>query len=733
MSPLPKPISSPAPLGFAIVWIAFTLVHAGFMLGAGKWGTPDLLAMLLFYALFLGIGVYMARSALRWRRFVRTFGTPSITSPLAASPGEPIRLALRFDRAWPLENRVAATLEWAAHDRKGNLIRTFDTRPLSLSVERSGGATLVHATGVLPVPSAEALAAQSRPELHLHENGLARLGWRLGLPTPRTASVPMTPEDAARTARVLGRIALAVALAAAGILAWMLAGDRPTLFGMMFPLALFLVARLMWQVRRTMADQGGHDANAAAVRDVSLKMRRTFGAFGVLAFIAFAADAFLPHLGATAPALLARMTGERLRPAQPARFTLPPRMFNGQNVAMDVEVKGSGELDGDRLTLAIDELRIGEMLSRPDTERLHATKVTIEPVDDAGEHVTAAGSTHAIPLDAPGPGRAWVLKDIQASLTLAPHARLDRIWLRLGLHHGSSYTPIDATPGHLAKLVSFGADAFDTCKGTWTMGPRAAIEQQCNGRLAETLANPLWRLLEQYQQWRNKDNLILLAFQSNNIEAIRILHAAGVPVDGPDERGRTALMLAAWNNRRDAVEALVAAGADPYFQPRPRSHSALSGAIYDGYTETARLMLEDTAVLDRQAPGFGFHPAHLVVARGHAETLRLLLERGLSVDSVNTGPDARGETLLMEAARSRANSIEIAHMLLERGARLDAKDRLGKNATDWAEFFGNRALSDLLCARGLEPTPPDASEQHKRASCAQPSQATGFRPDRDYR
>jgi hypothetical protein len=117
--------------------------------------------------------------------------------------------------------------------------------------------------------------------------------------------------------------------------------------------------------------------------------------------------------------------------------------------------------------------------------------------------------------------------------------------------------------------------------------------------------------------------------------------------------------------------------------------------------------------------------AFAAVNAGDADTLRQQLDQGLNPDLVNPGNDSRGENLLMTAARTRQNSIAMIDALLSHGARLDAKDSYGKNATDWAEFFGNPDASDELCRHGLEPTALDTSspnnEVHKRASCAVPS------------
>ena len=131
--------------------------------------------------------------------------------------------------------------------------------------------------------------------------------------------------------------------------------------------------------------------------------------------------------------------------------------------------------------------------------------------------------------------------------------------------------------------------------------------------------------------------------------------------------------------------------------------------------------------LDEEAKRMGESPVHMAAYTGNTAALTMLLDEGVDVNAVNHSRNGRGETLLMSAARSPRNSVDMIRLLLWRGARLNDKDDYGKNATDWAEFFGVPDASDELCAKGLEPTPLDRSppnnEQRKRASCREPSAA----------
>jgi ankyrin repeat protein len=88
--------------------------------------------------------------------------------------------------------------------------------------------------------------------------------------------------------------------------------------------------------------------------------------------------------------------------------------------------------------------------------------------------------------------------------------------------------------------------------------------------------------------------------------------------------------------------------------------------------------------------------------------MALLLKRGIDPNVTR-----RGETALHYAA-ARANPTEgqrvrFAAMLLDRGARLDARDELLRSTPlGWACRWGRRELVEMLIARGAMPAEPDA-------------------------
>ncbi|UNK49120.1 ankyrin repeat domain-containing protein [Lysobacter sp. S4-A87] len=75
--------------------------------------------------------------------------------------------------------------------------------------------------------------------------------------------------------------------------------------------------------------------------------------------------------------------------------------------------------------------------------------------------------------------------------------------------------------------------------------------------------------------------------------------AAGFDLDVRDEKGYTALILAAYHGHAAAVEQLLAAGADPCAQDK-RGNTALMGAIFKGELSIARRLLRAECAPDQR-------------------------------------------------------------------------------------------------------------------------------------
>ncbi|KAA0177228.1 hypothetical protein FNF27_01557 [Cafeteria roenbergensis] len=131
---------------------------------------------------------------------------------------------------------------------------------------------------------------------------------------------------------------------------------------------------------------------------------------------------------------------------------------------------------------------------------------------------------------------------------------------------------------------------------------------------------------------------------------------------------------------------------------------ALANASDIGNTaEVSRLLDAGAPVHGMWPTAYGKAPLIRASANGHVGIVRMLLDRGASVDAT----DDHGRTALMWA--SCCGRVEIVRMLLDRGASVDATDINGVNAVTISSC---RECQTLL--RGAERLP----RWHRRHSLA---------------
>ena len=161
------------------------------------------------------------------------------------------------------------------------------------------------------------------------------------------------------------------------------------------------------------------------------------------------------------------------------------------------------------------------------------------------------------------------------------------------------------------------------------------------------------------------------------------------------------------------IDLLCDYGADP--------SSAVRAAVLHGYGESVNALIERGAKVDlpvaaaltqtrehidyfRQLlPAAGAEDRHLALAvasqYGHVEMVRLLLDAGEDPNRYHPVGGHSHCTPLHQAALE--GNLELARLLVERGARLDMKDILFHGApADWARHAGKKDVEEYL--RGLE-------------------------------
>ncbi|MCK4822591.1 ankyrin repeat domain-containing protein, partial [bacterium] len=176
----------------------------------------------------------------------------------------------------------------------------------------------------------------------------------------------------------------------------------------------------------------------------------------------------------------------------------------------------------------------------------------------------------------------------------------------------------------------------------------------------------------------------------------------GADVNTKDEEGLTALHLAARQGRKDAVELLLANGANinarligwPGWTP-------LHEAATANHKEVAELLITkgaDTNANCARAGGgrFGGTPLHEAVFEGHRDMAELLISKRADINAKQSG----GLTPLDVAAF--VGHKDVVELLIARGADVNIRDRGGRTALRWAKHGRHKEIVELLQKHGAE-------------------------------
>ncbi|XP_019126312.2 inversin isoform X2 [Larimichthys crocea] len=156
--------------------------------------------------------------------------------------------------------------------------------------------------------------------------------------------------------------------------------------------------------------------------------------------------------------------------------------------------------------------------------------------------------------------------------------------------------------------------------------------------------------------------------QSNNAETVGVFLSHPSVKDEPDLEGRTAFMWAAGKGSDDVI----------------------------------RTMLALTPHIDiNMADKYGGTALHAASLSGHVNTVKLLLERGAMVDSL----DVMKHTPLFRACEMGHRDVILT--LIKGSARVDLVDVDGHTALHWAALGGNAEVCQILMENGISPNVQD--------------------------
>ena len=199
-----------------------------------------------------------------------------------------------------------------------------------------------------------------------------------------------------------------------------------------------------------------------------------------------------------------------------------------------------------------------------------------------------------------------------------------------------------------------------------------------------------------------RQNVRALLATNGNVKLAEALLSGGelggrmADLSAANNRGRTALHLAAEGNQVEMVKLLLRSGADPRAMS-DGGWTALHNAAQEGHVEVVGLLLATNANINAELSN-GMTPLHWAAFNGHEEVVKMLLNRGVSVNTglSNIGLASRNP---LEAA-AYGGYLGIVQRLLEHGIHVHC---YGTRALWEAAGEGHEEIVCLLLETGVTP------------------------------
>ena len=226
----------------------------------------------------------------------------------------------------------------------------------------------------------------------------------------------------------------------------------------------------------------------------------------------------------------------------------------------------------------------------------------------------------------------------------------------------------------LPMLVSAGANPeITTAAGETPLGMALA---RTDGDGARFLDWASWRL--PLRRLRPSD--LPAAATAGDLVAVERLLQLGLPLDGTDEQGATALVRASGSGHTALVVRLLDLGADTQRVTRSGIH-ALAAAVSAGREAVVRTLLARGVPAGMEL-GAGGTPLILAAAIGEVRIADALVEAGADVNAQDPSGSApmHAAAQYAFATRDTGNVVELFELLLRSGARADVRNAAGQDA-----------------------------------------------------
>lgn len=187
---------------------------------------------------------------------------------------------------------------------------------------------------------------------------------------------------------------------------------------------------------------------------------------------------------------------------------------------------------------------------------------------------------------------------------------------------------------------------------------------------------------------------MLRAAESADPARVTLFLQAGMPVDARDERGWTALMVAAFNGNEAVAMILTVHGADPNARDRG-GYTPLHWAALNGYDSVVKLLIKKGVDRDARS-NFGLTALLQAATKGHTQVVETLLLAGADPNLVTHD----GWSPLHKAAAN--GHTQSLRALIKSGASVHAKHNDGSTALSLAEKHNFSVIRDILEGKNQE-------------------------------
>ena len=222
---------------------------------------------------------------------------------------------------------------------------------------------------------------------------------------------------------------------------------------------------------------------------------------------------------------------------------------------------------------------------------------------------------------------------------------------------------------------------------------------------------------------------LLVACENGNIAKVKVLVKAGTLVRATDYKKETCLTLAAHHGHTETVRYLVGLPEVEGRNNGMNKHTALHSALLEGHSDVVQVLIDAGADIEARN-GLGRSPLLVASSEGKLSIIKMLVEAGANACAT----DNEGNTCLTiaeknghtETVRYLAGLPEVdvnhaadenktalhsavhrgdtsaVHCLIDAGADIEAKDRMGRSPLHWACKDGDLGVVKMLVKAGAE-------------------------------